>query len=104
MKSSILIGVAITGWMRALPSVAAQCSTIEDVSLTFYSWPDNGPPPGPDNTFDCGRGKGLEDGKPIAGVDWHVRRSYYFRNGHRQQEPPTMWHCLRSASTQVLPQ
>lgn len=67
MKSSILIGVAITGWMRALPSVAAQCSTIEDVSLTFYSWPDNGPPPGPDNTFDCGRGKGLEDGKPIAG-------------------------------------
>ena len=66
MKSSILIGVAITGWMRALPSVAAQGSTIEDVRLTFYSRPDNGPPPGPDNTFDCGRGKGL-DGKPIAG-------------------------------------
>ena len=66
MKFSPVIGVAMTAFMAALPSVAAQCSTIQDVKLTFYGWPDNGPPPGPDNAFDCGRGEG-PDGEPIAG-------------------------------------
>lgn len=65
MKGFAFFSVASVGFMGALPSTAAQCSTIEDVKLTFYGWPDNDPP-GADNAFDCGRGTG-SDGEPIAG-------------------------------------
>ena len=65
MKSNKLNALALTCIAGALPTLAQQCSTVDNVFITFYGWPDNSPP-GADNAFDCGRGKG-PDGEPIAG-------------------------------------
>ncbi|MDI1486200.1 MAG: hypothetical protein OHK93_005426 [Ramalina farinacea] len=47
-------------------SLAQSCTVTSNTKITFFGWPDNGPPAGPDNAFDCGRGNG-PDGQPIAG-------------------------------------
>lgn len=57
--------VALAYALAALPSTLASCGPINDVTLTFYGWPDNSPP-GSDNAFDCGRGNNA-DGSPKAG-------------------------------------
>lgn len=57
--------LALAYVLIALPSTLASCGPIDDVTLTFYGWPDNSPP-GSDNAFDCGRGKNA-DGNPMAG-------------------------------------
>ncbi len=61
----MFIILALAYALRALPSALASCGPINDVTLTFYGWPDNSPP-GSDNAFDCGRGKNA-DGSPMAG-------------------------------------
>lgn len=54
MKTLTLFGVASVGVIGALPSIAAQCSPIDNVKFTYYGWPDNGPPPGPGIAVGCG--------------------------------------------------
>ena len=61
----MFITLALACALIALPSTLASCGPINDVTLTFYGWPDNSPP-GSDNAFDCGRGKNA-DGNPEAG-------------------------------------
>lgn len=62
---SMFVILALAYVLIALPSTLASCGPIDDVTLTFYGWPDNSPP-GSDNAFDCGRGKNA-DGNPMAG-------------------------------------
>ena len=58
--------LALAATLNALPTLSQSCNPIDNVKITFYGWDDNGPPVGPDNAFDCGRGKG-PGGAPIAG-------------------------------------
>jgi len=69
MKIISFDSIALLCLTQALSSLAADtgtCHSQSSVQITFYGYDDNGPPPGPDNAFDCGRGLG-PDGKPIAG-------------------------------------
>ena len=61
----MFVGLLVACALTALPSALASCGPINDVTLTFYGWPDNSPP-GSDNAFDCGRGKNAA-GNPEAG-------------------------------------
>lgn len=47
--------LALAFALTALPSTLASCDPINDVTLTFYGWPDNSPA-GSGTAFDCGRG------------------------------------------------
>ena len=61
----MFVVLALAYALSALPLTLASCGPIDDVTLTFYGWPDNSPP-GSDNAYDCGRGNNA-DGEPIAG-------------------------------------
>ena len=67
MKTTSSI-VAAACLLLSSPSLtlAQSCTVTSNTKITFFGWPDNGPPKGPDDAFDCGRGNG-PDGQPIAG-------------------------------------
>jgi len=79
MKTIPFNSIALLCLTQALSSLAAYAGTCQsqpNVQITFYGYDDNGPPIGPDNAFDCGRGLG-PDGKPIAGGNQVELFGYY---------------------------